>query len=299
MQRTPRYKSLGRGPAEFKSHIHREDGDIMKIATKPVVTVPQTTGIKAAADMMVKQGIRRLLVTEPGTKKLIGVVRTRDIIDFLGGGEKHRIIVAKYSGNFLAAVNEPVKSIMSRDLTAASNEMSLIEVAKLILSKGIGGVPILDRDQKIVGLVSEHDFIPYIPAATGTQVGYFMSRHVATVGPEFKVMDAARAIVSRGFRRLPVVSGGKLVGIVTSVDILRYLSSNRIFDHMNSDRFADAMSLGVKEIMTRDAFKVGPEADVGEAAALMREINCSGLPVVAGDELVGIITEHDLMRLLM
>ncbi len=298
MQRIPHYQSKDRKSVEFQSRIHREEGDIMKIA-QPAVTVPPTTGIKSAADLMVKQKARRLLVTESGTKKLIGVVRTRDIIDFLGGGEKHRIVVARYDGNFLAAVNEPVKSIMSRDLTAASNEMSIIEAAKLMLSRGIGGVPVLDRDQKIVGLVSEHDFIQYIPPVTGAQVSYYMSRHVATADPDFKIMDAARAIVSRGFRRLPVVSGGKLAGIVTSVDILRYLSSSKIFEHMGTNSYEDAMSVGVQEIMARDVLRVRSEADMGEAAALMLASNCSGMPVVSGDALVGIITEHDLMRLLI
>jgi len=126
-----------------------------------------------------------------------------------------------------------------------------------------------------------------------------MSRHVASAEPTFKIIDAARAIVTRGFRRLPVVSGGKLVGIVTSMDILRYLGSSKLFERMGSDRFDDAMSVGVQEIMTKDVFKVTPETDIGEAAALMRERDCGGLPVVSEDELVGIITEHDLMRLLV
>ncbi|MFH1821537.1 MAG: CBS domain-containing protein [Methanobacteriota archaeon] len=299
MQRIPHYKSLDRRPVDFKSRIHHEEGDIMKLAKKPVVTVSQTTGIKNAADLMAREGIRRLPVTEPGTKKLIGIVRTRDVIDFLGGGEKHKIVNVKFGGNFLAAVNEPVKSIMSRDLTCGTSDMSIVEAAKLILGKGIGGIPILDDDEKLVGIVSEHDFVAYIPNTTGSQVSYHMSRHVATADPKFKMMDAARAIISRGFRRLPVVSEGKLVGIVTSMDILRYLGSSKIFDHMDSGRFEDAMSVGVKEIMTKDVSKVTPETDVGEAAALMRERGSGGLPVVSGEKLVGIITEHDLMRLLV
>jgi len=299
MQRIPHYKSLDRGPIGFKSRIHHKEGDIMTIAKRSVVTVPQTARIKNTVDLMVKEGIRRLPVTEPGTKRLVGIIRTRDILEFLGGGEKYKIVKVKFGGNFLAAVNEPVKSIMSRDLTCGISHMSIVDVARLLLSKGIGGVPILDDDGKIVGIVSEHDFISFVPSTTGSKVSYYMSRHVATADPSFKILDAARTIVSRGFRRLPVVSSGRLVGIVTSMDILRYFSSSRIFYHMSSGRFEDAMSVGVQEIMTRDVFKATPEMDVGEAAGLMRERDCGGLPVVSGDELVGIITEHDLMRLLV
>jgi len=271
----------------------------MPLARKTVVTVPPTTGIKNAADIMVKRGVRRLLVTEPGTKKLIGIVRTRDIIDFLGGGEKYKIVKVKFGGNFLAAVNEPIKSIMSRDVIYGTTNMSIAEAAKLMLDKGVGGVPILDENERIAGIVSDRDFISYVPSTTGAQVSYYMSRHVATVDPAFKIIDAGRTMITRGFRRLPVVSEGKLVGIVTSMDILRYFGSSKLFEYMSSERFEDAMSVGVQEIMTRDVVKVGPEADIGECAALMRERGCGGLPVVSGDELVGIITERDLLRLLV
>ena len=44
---------------------------------------------------MVKRGVRRLPVASPGTKKLMGIVRTRDIIDFLGGGDNYRIVQVK------------------------------------------------------------------------------------------------------------------------------------------------------------------------------------------------------------
>lgn len=299
MRRMPHYKSLDRGPVDFRSRVHRQEGDIMTIAKRQVVSVPQTMRIKNAVDLMVKEGIRRLPVTEPGTRRLIGVVRTRDVLEFLGGGEKFNIVRVKFGGNFLAAVNEPVKLIMERDLTYGTNSMSIAEVARLILDRGVGGVPILNDDKKIVGIVSEHDFLQFIPEVTGAKVSYYMSRHVATAESSFRVLDAARTIVSRGFRRLPVVSGGRLVGIVTTMDILRYLSSNRIFDHMGSEKFEDAMSISVEEIMTREVFKVAPEVDVGEAAGVMHQRGCGGLPVVSGDELVGIITEHDLMRLLV
>jgi len=64
----------------------------MPLARKTVITVPPTTRIKNVAELMVERGVRRLPVTSPGTKKLMGIVRTRDIIDFLGGGEKFRIV---------------------------------------------------------------------------------------------------------------------------------------------------------------------------------------------------------------
>ncbi|MDI6643297.1 MAG: CBS domain-containing protein [Candidatus Hodarchaeaceae archaeon] len=298
-RRIPHYKSRDRGPLDFKSRLHREMGNIMLLARKPVITIPPTTRIKDAAELMVERKVRRLPVTEPGAKKLMGILRTRDIIDFLGGGEKHQIVRVKFKDNFFAAVNEPVRTIMSQDVTHGTVYMSIIDAAKILLEKGVGGIPILGENEQIEGIVSERDFVSYVPATTGVPVSYHMTRHVVTAEPELSIRDAARRMISWGFRRLPVVRGRELVGIVTSMDILRYFGTGKVFEYMRSQRMDEAMAVSIQEIMARDVLKVAPETDVGEAAALMRERGCGGLPVVSGERLEGMITEHDLLRLLV
>jgi CBS domain-containing protein len=299
VRRFPHYKSIDRGPLVFKSRLHREEGNIMPLARKTVITIPPTTRIKAAAELMVERGVRRLLVTSPGTKQLMGIIRTRDIINFLGGGEKFMLVQQKLKGNFFAAANEPVRTIMSERVVCGSTDMSIIDVARLLLKTGVGGVPILDEREQIVGIVSERDFISYVPATTGTPVSYHMTRHVITAEPELQIREAARKMISWRVRRLPVMRGRELVGIVTSVDILRYFGTSKVFEHMRSQRLDEAMSVGVEEIMARDVLTVTPETDLGEAAGLMAERGCGGLPVIERDELEGIITEHDLLELLV
>lgn len=105
-------------------------------------------------------------------------------------------------------------------------------------------------------------------------------------------------MVSRGVRRLPVVRGRELVGIITTVDIMRHFGTGEVFERMRAQSTGDPLSGLVQDIMTRDVVKVGPEADVGEAAGLMKEKGCGGIPVVSGSDILGIITERDLLRLL-
>ncbi len=299
MRRFPHYKSIKRGPLAFKSRRHREEGNIMSLARKLVITVPPTMQIKNAAELMIERGVRRLPVATPGTKKLMGIIRTRDIIDFLGGGEKFRIVQEKLKGNFFAAANEPVRIIMSERVIHGTTDMSIIDAVKLLLQTGVGGIPILDEHGQIAGIVSERDFITYVPAKTGTPVSYYMTRHVITAEPELQIREAARRMISRGVRRLPVVRERELAGIVTSVDILRYFGTSKVFEHMLSQRVDEAMSVGVEEIMTRDVLTVAPETDLGDATGLMCERGCGCVPVVERDELKGIITEHDLLELLV
>ena len=271
----------------------------MHLARKAVVTIPPTMRIKAAAELMVERGIRRLPVTDPGSKRLIGIVRTRDIIDFLGGGEKSKIVQEKLKGNFFAAANEPIRTIMSEQVIHGTTDMSIADVVGILLRTGVGGVPILDERGQIAGIVSERDFIAYIPATTGVPVSYHMTRHVITAELGLQIREAARMMISRGVRRLPVVRERELVGIITSVDILRYFGTSKVFERMRSYRVDEAMSVGVEEIMTRDVLTVVPDTDVGEVAGLMRERGCGGIPVVDGGELVGIMTEHDMLELLI
>jgi CBS domain-containing protein len=227
------------------------------------------------------------------------MLRSRDIVDFLGGGEKHNIVKLRFKGNFYAAMNEPVRAIMLQDFPCGDVYMSIPDAARVLLKTGFGGIPILNEGGEIVGMVSERDFIPYIPSTTGTPVGYYMVRHVVTIGPEASIKGAARRMISWGVRRLPVVQGRELVGIVTTVDILKYFGTSRVFEFMRSKQMDDALSVPVQEIMSREVVKVTPETDVGEAAALMRETGFGGLTVVSGASLAGIVTEHDFLRLLV
>jgi len=300
MRRSPHtgYKSRDRGPVDFESRLHKEEGNIMPLARKNVITAPPTTRIKEAAELMVRQNVRRLPIIDPGTKRLIGIVTTRDIINFLGGGEKFKIIQNKFKGNFLAAVNDQVRTIMSEKIVHGTHDMSISEVAKLLLKTGMGGVPIIDEHGHVIGMASERDFLSYIPPSTGTTVSYRMTRKVVTAEPELQIREAAKRMISKGVRRLPVVRFMELVGVITSVDILKYFGTSKMFEHMATGKIDEALSVGVETIMTRDLITVTPETDIGEAALLMVERGCGGLPVVEEDELVAIITEHDMLELL-
>ena len=67
------------------------DGDIMDIAFKDVVTASQSSTIIEIANLMSQKDIRRVPITDPGTGKLIGIVTTMDILDFFGGGKKNTV----------------------------------------------------------------------------------------------------------------------------------------------------------------------------------------------------------------
>lgn len=132
-----------------------------------------------------------------------------------------------------------------------------------------------------------------------TLVQDWMSRDPLTVRADTSAVEAYERMRERGVHRLPVVdAAGHLVGIVTRSDIEGAVSFRHTEAGWHEGRFALAGTV-VGEVMTRDPVTVTSDTPMRRAAALLLEHHLSGLPVVEGDRLVGIITESDLFRLVV
>ncbi|MEW6546079.1 MAG: CBS and ACT domain-containing protein [Bacillota bacterium] len=120
-----------------------------------------------------------------------------------------------------------------------------------------------------------------------------MSKDLVTVSPSTPVPEALRMMEQRRIRRLPVVQDGRLVGIVTLLDLFRVSPSPATSLSIWELNYLIAR-LPVEEAMTRKVITVSPDATLEEAALLMRHHRVGGLPVVEDGRPVGIITETDI-----
>jgi CBS domain-containing protein len=135
-----------------------------------------------------------------------------------------------------------VSDLMSLDVLTVTPETPLREAAGLLARKGISGLPVVDSAGNVVGVLSEADIVvkagseaprsgllgwlvepdfDYHDKIAATTVGEAMSGPAVTIAPGREVHEAARLMVSESVNRLPVVDGGKLVGIVTRADVVR------------------------------------------------------------------------------
>ncbi|MEV7282150.1 CBS domain-containing protein [Streptomyces sp. NPDC093111] len=110
-----------------------------------------------------------------------------------------------------------VGSLMTDDVVSAVPDTSFREVAKLLAEHDVSGVPVVDEDDHVVGVVSESDLL----ARRQLTARGLMTAPAVTVHAEERAADAARMMVRRGVERLPVVDEEeRLVGIVTRRDLL-------------------------------------------------------------------------------
>jgi acetoin utilization protein AcuB len=125
-----------------------------------------------------------------------------------------------------------------------------------------------------------------------------MTENPTTVSPNDTLRTAIEKMSKIGCRRLPVVEGGQVVGIVANLDVREALNSPIVLH----ERWQDEQLLDhstVAACMTLEPLIVTPETSVVEAARLMRDRKIGGLPVVDGGTLVGIVTETDLLDALI
>ncbi len=123
-----------------------------------------------------------------------------------------------------------------------------------------------------------------------------MQSKVVTITPETTLPDAIRLARERNIRHLPVLDDGKLVGIVSDRDLKQAMASSATSLDVHELQYLLAR-LPVAEIMTRGVITIGPMFPVEEAARLMVSEKISALPVTEGGQLVGIVTETDVLRL--
>ena len=293
------------GAVERETKVHDKEGDIMAIASRDVISIPPTKPIKDTAKVMMEHEFRRLPITDPGSGKLLGIVTVMDILDFFGGGKKFNIIEKKYQDNFLAAINEPIKEIMTRDLVTLSNKASIGETIETMLSNQLGAIPLVDADGKLAGIVTERDIALSLSGMAGDDtVQDYMSPKVFSTTPGTPIGDACKIMVRNGLRRIPVIGGEadisnaakKLLGIITSTDVIRFLNAKELFDNLNSNLATDVLKTTISDIMVKEPKTVGPNMTIGELCELFSEKNIGGVPVVKDDKVMGIITERDILN---
>jgi CBS domain-containing protein len=128
-------------------------------------------------------------------------------------------ILELVQGNQRPAVQ--IGDLMSFPVFTVPEDMPMSEAARVLRDKGCTGLPVV-REGELVGVISRRDFKKFRSKKKDPPVKAFMSTKVLTIEPGQSVMQAARIMVKNDIGRLPVMEDGRIIGIVTRSDTMRY-----------------------------------------------------------------------------
>ena len=125
-----------------------------------------------------------------------------------------------------------VKDLMTKNVVTIDVNKTVVEAAALMSENDIGDLIVME-DNTPVGIVTERDFVRRVLAegkSTESKVSEVMTRPLKVIDPDAPIKEAARRMVNKRIRRLPVIKDNKLVGIITAADFARHLSKKTLTD---------------------------------------------------------------------
>jgi CBS domain-containing protein len=264
------------------------------VMTDDPMRVTEADDLALAAQMMAWAGIHHLPVLSRGQGEVVGVLSERDILRHRAQGGRD-------------AIRDPVSAAMSKPAVALESDESLAAAQSLMLSRGIGCIPVVEQG-RLVGMLTTADVLrsslesEIERAATQLpeQVRSVMKSPPGVVAPDSLLFDAVALMVDRRVRHLPVVDAGRrVVGMLSDRDVRTAVGdpSRALEDEAVRERLR---ATPVSAIMSRGSLTIGARATVPEAARTLVRQDVGALPVVDHEgRLVGIVSYVDVIRALL
>ncbi len=249
--------------------------------TRDVLTVDKDERLEHVLTLMSKYNVSKMPVVEKG--KMVGVITDGDIADELGAIKNRGVPASSLHAS----------SAMRRHYETINPDMDTADAVEVVKRDDVGLLPAL-HDGVILGIVTKADFLQFV--LSDEPVQDFMITELHAVNPTDRVIHARRIMLDHGVERLPVLEGGKLVGIIAETDIAFGLAKFKDTVSTNHQNNQLKMFL-VQDIMKRTVVTTAPTTPAKDAAHLMRERDIGGLPIQNGDgRIAGMITRTDLIR---
>ena len=296
--RQEHYRWMREGAPNFDDRVFQRVSELELIARKDVKRVYTSTPIIRALEEMA-HSYRSLVVVKAGDY-FAGLLTTMKVVDYLGGGELFRIVETRHNFNVFSALSrEPVETIMEANPVVAFIDEDVRAVLTKMVTYGAGIVPIVSRDWRVVGVVTEHDFVKYLAGAVsiGLKARDIMSSPVVTVREDQTLKEAMETMVKYGFRRVPVVTeDGVVTGILTAVDVVRGFGTHKLLERTVSGDIREVLSTPIVDLMVTDLATAHEDEELSSVVNTMLSRNVSSVLVVDNDGVLkGIITERDVL----
>lgn len=256
--------------------------------------------VKDALKILAKNDVSGMPVLKKGTKNVVGIITRNDI--------------------FRNPDEDQLALIMSKDYKYVKNDQDAKDAAKLLFQHRIHGLPVLNRRNEIVGIISPTDILDKLPEKIDKVIQHYFTNLVVPVYQDTPINIIMEIINITHEHALPVLDDeSKLCGIVTDGDLFKLSHIKESVSHsdmgMGGDEdewtwegIRDTVRLHystsevslppvpVKQVMITDVVKASKNTPIPDVAKDMVRNHISHVPVVdSQDRLIGMVTDIDLM----
>ena len=274
--------------------------------SSPVIAVRPSDTLAYARNLMLKKDIGRLVVIGDG-EKLVGIVTVGDLVS------------AMYEVNFDRPLDQiKVKEIMSSNVVTIESNKTLKAAAKIMVKNDVGGLPVLGREGKVVGIITRLDVVR---AFSERHAGEFkakdvMRTEVATARPAHSLFYVMKQMESDPARKVLVVDDqGRLLGVVAERDLALLSLPRALIEARGKDRYTRRKAVDqlrgklitlrnylipiAEDVMTPDPVTASPDDDLADVAKAMVSEGIGCVPVVdTGRKVMGIVSKGDIVQLM-
>lgn len=203
--------------------IHFDGGLVENYMTKKVVTFDCTDSVDCVLKCFKGNSFRRVAIVDDG--KLMSMVDRRDVIYLFKDEFKNIDEYTKRDDDdeFTA------KDVMTHGLFTVREDVKLGEAVDLILKRNVSGLPVVDENQNLKGIISEKDIIDAIGSEQpyNKTVGELMTEEVVSFGADISLYEICNCLINNNFRRVTILDGEKLVGIISRANIINFILQYR------------------------------------------------------------------------
>jgi CBS domain-containing protein len=274
---------------------------IKEVMNPEVFVVQENEQVGHARNLMLSHGISRVVVVD-GNGKPVGMVTEKDLTRKLKGSGP------KWKSRPIDKIS--IRRIMSTDPITATPNDEIHTAIELLIKNNVGSIPIVD-DDGLAGIITKTDLMKvYTDKLKGRwKVSDLMTGDVITVNENHTIAHVINTMEKNKVGKIVVIRDNEPVGIITHENISfasvedpeTGVSVEKVYFIRNLDgkskrnvRLVSMMTAG--DIMRNHLVKISGEEDAANAADMMVKNDISGLPVVDGDSLVGVITKTDLIK---
>lgn len=253
------------------AHIERFNR-VSEIANMDPIYCKESFTITEVIAEMLKSSHRRMPIVT-NKLELVGVVTTSDILDA-----------------FLKNVDfdDTISSIMVRDIITCEPTDTIDFILNKFKISRRGGFPVV-QNSKLFGVISERDYVKHFDEIDFKKnVGECMTKKPIVISSSVSILDCLRTLINTHYRRMPVVDAGKLIGIVTTTDLLKYIHEN--------DYEKSALDEALDPVIVKEVVKIDKSSPLADVIKIIKEKEVGGILVVDGATLEGMITERDILE---